>query len=495
MTKHTPYDYLHVIITGTLTTTSPMHCGDGNSLPAKDWKAKKSKTEGSINTVCKDKENKPYLPASTLRGSLRERYQGSDKDLLFGSSHGEGSAGKIRIYDAICKTQPDLTGDQYQHTTSKTTLRDGVAIDPVTQTAKAHHLYVHEVVPADTHFIFNLEADRITQSQLDQLLQHLASWQNTMHSAIGKGRSKGWGKLQLADTLTVKTLNNEAIQQWVEQTTRELKWATQTVTPTQKIDNSTTQINIHIYPTSPLLINDHARVTDGKEVPDLEFMRDQKGKAIIPGSSLKGAVRAHAHRIMATIAHLHYQVDATQAATLVTKSIDSLFGAERKRSLLWFADAIDQSDKKTTPHKQFFNAVDRFTGGVADGALFNVIAADCDKLTAQCHYDSHPKRQPSKGDSNSDSKAEWWKGLLLLIIRDFMQGDFNIGWGKGKGYGQATLSIELAGKEYTDFTALLDYLKQDQQPAQQPAQKWIEQLHTHIQQLANNASHTKPQGA
>ena len=466
----TEYDYLRVKITVTLKTMSPLHCGDGNTMLASEWKSRKNKTEGTINTLCKGNNNKPYIPASTLRGSLRDRYRGNDKETLFGNSHGNGSMGKIRVYDAKARTIKDINGDQYQHNDFKTTLRDGVSINAITQTAKEHHLFIHEIVPTGTAFELIMEADRISNAQLDSIIQLLQQWSGSMSCSIGKGKTKGWGRLKLASSLHIETLSDKSIQQWLSGKTATAKWEQQE----KRLDSQEQQDKIvfNLYPQSPLLINDHARVKEGDTLPNLEFMRNTQGKAIIPGSSLKGAFRAHTHKIMATIAHLHYGIEAIKAAKLVEESINKLFGAERKRSLLWIEEAVDQTEGSSNKHQQFFNAVDRFTGGVAEGALFNVIAANCQKLSGECFYDKHPKRIP---------QGHWWKGLLLLVVRDFMQGDLALGWGKGKGYGQMLLTLEIGGNEYQTFDDLLNYLQEDK------ADQWIEQLHQHIEQLTKQS--------
>jgi CRISPR/Cas system CSM-associated protein Csm3 (group 7 of RAMP superfamily) len=465
------YDYLQVKITAILETTSPLHCGDGNTLLAQEWDSQKKKTDGTINTVCKGVNNQAYIPATTLRGSLRDRYKGNDKDILFGSSQGKGGMGKIRVYDATSNGIQDIKGDRYQHNEFKTILRDGVSINPVTQTAKEHHLFVHEIVPSKTEFTLILEVDRITKNQLENIIHLLQQWNNDMRSALGKGKSKGWGKLKLIKQPQIATLTSQAVKQWIEDQTEKPIWKSEE-SPSNPAKKQSNSIIFNLKPHSPLLINDHARITGVKQEAKQVFMRNSEGKAIIPGSSLKGAVRAHAHKIMATIAHLHYNKEAIQAAKMVENSINQLFGAEQKRSLLWISDAIDQVEGSSKKHEQYFNAVDRFTGGVVDTALFSVIAANCQQLSGECIYDNHPKRE---------LKDDWWKGLLLLLVRDFMQGDFAIGWGKSKGYGQAKLTLKIADIEYQSFEDLLIYLNDEK------ADQWIDQLHQHIEQLVKES--------
>ncbi len=455
------YDYLRIRISGEILTRSLLHCGDGGDIPAEEWTSQKKFKEkkGRINSVCKGAEkdsnagSRPYIPASTLRGSLRERCQ--NPDALFGTAHGkEGRMGKVRVYDAFLKkTAAGPSGDLYWNEQFETTLRDGVSIDPITNTAAEHLLFTHEVVPEGSIFELTLEADRLTAAELDSLLELLHGWNGGMESAIGKGRSKGWGRIYWNGVPEVKVLEDAAVKEWMERGTTALP-------PMKNIETSfktlgrtgrNRTLSFSLHPGSPLLVNDPGRVRDKEKdddhFPDLAFMRTQDGKALIPGSTLRGAVRAQARRILATIAHQHCGLAASEAGKAVDPLVEELFGTERRRSPLWIGDAVAQD---TETHKQTFIAVDRFTGGVAKTALYSVEAAVCASLNGECAIEPQPHRAPG---------GDWWKGLLLLVIRDLMEGDLVVGWGKARGYGNVVVTLQSKdGERIENFAKLLQLL-------------------------------------
>ena len=58
-----------------------------------------------------------------------------------------------------------------------------------------------------------------------------------------------------------------------------------------------------------------------------------------------------------------------------------------------------------------------------------------------------------------DLPAEWCKGLLLLVVRDALEGDLILGWGKGRGYGNFNLRIRLGKILVSSWANLKAYLR------------------------------------
>lgn len=151
---------------------------------------------------------------------------------------------------------------------------------------------------------------------------------------------------------------------------------------------------------------------------------------------------------------------------------ERLFDTTGQRSALWFSEAV--SEAPGSPHPQFFNAVDRFTGGVAKEKLYNVNAVLCDELRFTVTFDPETPNLAGDGD--------WWKGLLLLVLRDSMEGDLAIGWGKARGYGAFCLKVtNESGADLDSWAACLRELRCRWRP-----DRWIEALQDKVAQTLSD---------
>ncbi|MGH8498417.1 MAG: RAMP superfamily CRISPR-associated protein, partial [Methylococcales bacterium] len=154
-------------------------------------------------------------------------------------------------------------------------------------------------------------------------------------------------------------------------------------------------------------------------LPDEMYMRHRQG-ACIPGSTLKGWVRGQCRKILLTLQDV--KDDKT-----VDGMLNEIFGdTDRDPQRVRFDDALSDVDEEKELHAQTFNAVDRFTGGVKPGALFNVEAIWPKAFRGTIHY-------------RAERLEDWMKILLLYVLRDAEEGDLVLGWGKSKGYGRLTL--------------------------------------------------------
>lgn len=424
--------YYRIRIQGTLTTMSALHIGSGDL-----GSGQLNSETVTYNALCRSQTDQPYLPATTLRGFLAEMGRAVDDNLhrcVFGYAESEmGQAGALRVYDAplfsIGQLPPKSVSQQ-------TALRSYVALNPITGVAEAHQLFNLEYIPADSVFNCHLELENVDETVLSYVLKLLTYWDGTARSSLGSGTSKGRGRVKW-QLEQVAVLNGTELPKWLTHD-QPLAQSFQILSKPPiafETDPSKTDyqhIVFRLYPQSPFLLNDPAYVrskdqADDPSVPALEYSRTPDNRALIPATALRGWMRGQARRILLTLL-VAKGIEWDTANTKADSLLEPLFGSTHQQSLLWFDDAI--SPLVAEPRPQMFNAVDRFTGGVASGKLYQVCAAECDYLEGKLYL---PKALP----------AEWCKELLLLVVRDALEGDLVLGWGKGRGYGSFSLGIRL----------------------------------------------------
>lgn len=439
--------YQRLRLTGVVETTHPLHIGNGE-LQQSD-----NNQQLPLALLERDCENNPCIPASTLRGMLRaaaKRYQlpKAQFQLLFGDDKGEQSengAGALRVYTATLVAEEC----EIQH-------QPRLKIDPITGTAQAHHLFASEQVPAGVRFKLHLEIDPVgVRTLVPALLTELAALLQQLSESgtlqLGKGESLGQGGLRwIAEQEILQGISKADFESWLRGGV-ELQPNVQALfrplpgrQPKSRLKSPTPPLAIQLglYPQSPWLISDRVEAQQSASQRSTENRADSEPSATVqqvvkggktwarvPGSSLKGLLRGHCRKILYTLA----QPEENQHAGLEAM-LAELFGSTDKRGCLSIAEALSEAPLQT--HQQFFNAIDRFSGAVRDGALFHVEAAANARLSTQLMVDPHWL-----------NANHWAQALLLLLFRDGYEGDLRLGWGRGRGYGHLVTRTWLKGSK------------------------------------------------
>lgn len=421
--------YMRVIIEGWLHCLSDVHPGSG----LVGERAKEGK-EANYNEIVLDARRRPYVPASSLRGYLSQHLVDRSQHLaLFGDT---GQMGKLRVYDARLGEE-----DAWVETR-----RARTAIDAVTRTAKENHLFNDILVPRNTRFALRLELDEIktgvAKEELNALLDTLSSLNDGNPLArLGKGKSHGRGQLRW-EKGRVSTLGDEAFAAWLESDDDLEQAGWQEYDYEGQYETSVGSWKIDYVFHSPVLVNDPAIVEPKSkshpedDKPDMRFMRTADGSLLVPGSSLKGMFRAHARRILLTMGG-----SAAPAEAL----LGELFGSSEGMGVLIWYDAL-ATFKEQDIHQQTIIAIDRFTGGVQQGAMLNLEAVKVERATSALAFRKH--------------LSGWQRALWLLLMRDAMEGDLAIGWGQARGFGAFELEITRNGKR---CSSLGDWLEDQDQ--------------------------------
>jgi CRISPR/Cas system CSM-associated protein Csm3 (group 7 of RAMP superfamily) len=158
---------------------------------------------------------------------------------------------------------------------------------------------------------------------------------------------------------------------------------------------------------------------------------------VIPGSSIKGALRSQACRILRTV----FGEDTNEAMRM----IHDLFGdteqsgrifvndvyavlAEPPSAEAWFSEEISAMDS-VTRHEDHV-AIDRFTGGASDGALYSARP-----VKKEIHWNPIHIIVDSSAKSKAAENLLVELALIELVARDMERGLVPLGFGTNRGMG------------------------------------------------------------
>ncbi|KPA14379.1 CRISPR-associated protein [Candidatus Magnetomorum sp. HK-1] len=242
------------------------------------------------------------------------------------------------------------------------------------------------------------------------------------------------------------------------------------------------QIDIDIIPIDPLLIKSGQATVGGVDMSFVRTWHTGKGEEpFIPGSSLKGMIRAYAEKICRSLkdkpvpvclpyvkpgaedkgefgqASCGLRFDKYQKNNSAIPSYDiykhscpvcRLFGSHVFIGRLATSDAYltetFKNSEKAVLEIRDGVAIDRITGGSKGGAKY-----DLEVLT----------RGEFGTSINIRNFERWQMGLIGLILRDMVQGQLRLGFGKSRGLGRFRVNItsfilSYYNKNITDFKGI-----------------------------------------
>jgi len=213
-------------------------------------------------------------------------------------------------------------------------------------------------------------------------------------------------------------------------------------------------IDLSLIPDGPILIKSGKEGADPTK-PDMEFVETYHagGRSIyLPGSSLKGAIRAHAERIVRTVGRDRRDVNNTnllwandplndkyeylkgESADIYRLSsfTDQMFGNTSIASRVRIEDAYPKKDKPLKIEERNGVAIDRVFGSVAVGP-FNYQVCTDGEFKTKIHLKNFTLAQ---------------LGLIGLVLRDLNDGWFGLGFAKSRGLGTVKVQFNQAVVQY-----------------------------------------------
>lgn len=215
-------------------------------------------------------------------------------------------------------------------------------------------------------------------------------------------------------------------------------------------------IDISILPGGPILIKSGEEGADPTK-PNMEFVETYHagGRSIyLPGSSLKGAIRAHAERIVRTVGRdrrpnnpntvwasnplnldeLKYldPITDTREIYRLSSFTDQMFGNTAIASRIRIEDAYPVDSKQLKLEERNGVAIDRVFGSVAVGP-FNYQVCTSGEFKTKIHLKNFSLAQ---------------LGLIGLVLRDLDEGWFGLGFAKSRGLGMVEIKLNSAVVQY-----------------------------------------------
>jgi CRISPR/Cas system CSM-associated protein Csm3 (group 7 of RAMP superfamily) len=349
----------------TLEADTPLKIGSADSDFMKD------------SPIQRDWNGLPMILGTSIAGVLRKDFEG-DADDIFGKANGS----KVIFSNALLVDENSRVNEELLLSKSpflklfdKLPQREHTAI---TQkgVAKEHSKFDEEVVYKGTRFRFSLEMLE-DESAFAKLLEMLQS----PSFRLGGGSTKGFGKFKVIEILSSVIDTAEALATYSSSLNSTEGSRVELSTNIKPINH--TSYSLTIEPDEFFMFGSGFGDDEADQIPVVEKIIDYQAKALsanhilIPASSLKGAI---AHR---TAYHYNLQNGLFVGDNEARLVISELFGEaknskkeiEGSRGKVLFSDLfkLDREESKVFDHV----AIDRFTGGGIDGALFQ------EKTTAQ----------------------------------------------------------------------------------------------------------------
>ena len=434
-----------------------------------NWKLKSAAHFGGDETgiadmcLLKDADGKPFIPGASIAGAARsylarnrlnwEEFSHPDgikkepKVLkrLFGGADSDDTMSALIVADAVCASKE-----------AKTFIRDGVRVQAESGSAAEGAKFDVEVVERGTEFELEFVCiirNGDNQSELKELFFALLHGFKEGEIRLGARTGRGYGSGQVESwKLRDLQMNDEQhVMAWLSGDVWSTNQGKKKLPPNPLTTDQRTffRIEADFRLRTSLLIRSTS--ADPKD-PDMTHLHSN-GKPVIPGTSFAGAFRQRAALIANALKWKTHKNDEDPVCELfgpIHKQDNK--NQQTKQTDLWASRVTIEEHlvENVKPQWQDRVAIDRFTGGSLQSALFN------EKPVYPCHINSEPVTNVRlRLTLEEPEKAEI--GLLLLTLRDFWYGHAALGGETSNGRG--TLQGVTAKLIYKDNPSKTDEWK------------------------------------
>ena len=424
--------------------------------------------ERSDVDIIRDGGNNPFIPATSFVGALRHfiTIEGRENGLKLKQFWGFTDDGKClketgrpaalsQTGNAVSAAKGEKASDIKEERQSalrcrdltckegvipKITIRDGIAIETKTGIVKPGGKYDYEVIEPGAQFDLHLEVSFENETTRDFSRAMIATIREVLEQEsvrIGAKTNSGLGKIRLVDA-KISELDfgdRRDLVRWLRKDFSNapplsgvqpfrLREKLFTIDAVFGLKNS---LIIRSYPSDPKL-PDNVHIQSG-------------GNPVLPGSSLKGAIRSRAERIIKTLFgagtdkedkadtflnDLFGNVDCDKQKKEAGKGRVCAGKSEPKEALKGRIRIDEVTLPPFTTELQTRIKIDRFTGGTIESALLETLPLFSDG-------DANKQIRNVRITIRDYKDAE--AGLMLLVLKDLWTGDLAIGGEKSVGRG------------------------------------------------------------
>lgn len=436
----------------------------------------------SDKLIIRDVNMLPYIPGTTIAGVIRHALGETIAKQFFGYSgednetkQGRGSEIIFSSANIVDKDKTVIEGlleekSDYLELFNNLPIRQHVAIDN-SGVSVAHGKFDEEIVYKGTLFCFEIEmlSDGTNESLFNQVLEKLVS----DSFRIGSGTRNGFGKIKVIECKkAILNLKDEDDRKVYLNKTSSLNsnfWDLYDSVPIND-DKETNWIKYEItlkpddfYFFGSGFGNNIADITPTTETVIKWNWLDNKEPEfktkyiLIPATSIKGAishrVAFHYNKLKQIFADTLDQKEFSDHVGGSNNAVKALFGFldentdENQCGNVIFSDLIQYENRNEQRKLLNHNAIDRFTGGTIDGALFSeeVIYGEKQEykfeiLVRKTTFEAIQKYKNGNLDSNKDFEDEQKeKGIIKksfeMTLEDLTTGMLPLGGGVNRGHG------------------------------------------------------------
>ncbi|MCW5925083.1 MAG: hypothetical protein KIS77_22395 [Saprospiraceae bacterium] len=417
-----------VILRATLTNESPLLIGRGGG-------------DAVDIEVMRLPDGKPYIPASSIAGCLRS-FSGGQDGYFWGKTGRNEKTGKSELHPLQSHIRFDDLIPESPYNPKDIVMRDGVKIDHEKGTAEDKKKYDYQIVEPGLNFPFRAEITLRASMETgwEDFVKGIKASIESPHFRIGANTNTGFGKVTCTGFQAFHFQFPEKAEEWFEyldKSTISIPEMAIEAMPKQ-LGKGSFSIEATFRLKSSLMIGAYG--INGNE-PDKSQLKSRK-QHVLPGKSIRGAIRHRAVKIWKIMG-------SDEAAPF------DLFGhvSEDEKTQIRSRLRVEEfqfQEEEVEPMVQNRIRIDRFTGGVIDGELFNsepvwTTGREQIKLTFTI----------LKGATEEEKK------LLLMLLKDLWLEDLAIGGEKNVGRG---ILMGLSAEVWNDGQKVAIFQRKGQGP-------------------------------